>query len=83
MKLPQSKYYENKTLHTLAANIGLPAHLVDLRNEIIHGDCGYAGGCTIAEAVETCYTWVKVCYDFIFKNVSSKHLYLMGSCQFE
>lgn len=62
VKLPQTEYYHNQNMHKLAASIGLPAHLVDLRNEIIHGDAGWAGGCTITEALETSYNWIKNYY---------------------
>ncbi|XP_064080551.1 uncharacterized protein LOC135197342 [Macrobrachium nipponense] len=62
VKLPQKKYYNHQTLHKLAAEIGLPGHLVDLRNEIIHGDSGYAGGCTVETALETSFMWIKNYY---------------------
>ncbi|XP_066964530.1 uncharacterized protein [Macrobrachium rosenbergii] len=62
VKLPQTKYYNHQTLHKLAAEIGLPGHLVDLRNEVIHGDSGYAGGCTVETALETAFEWIKNYY---------------------
>ncbi|XP_068237492.1 uncharacterized protein [Palaemon carinicauda] len=62
VKLPQTQYYSHQTLHKLAAEVGLPGHLVDLRNEIIHGDSGYAGGCTVENALDTAYGWIKNYY---------------------
>ncbi|XP_071523922.1 uncharacterized protein [Panulirus ornatus] len=62
VKLPQKNYYSSQSLHTLAADIGLPMHLVDLRNEIIHGSGGWEGGETIYKAFETAYEWIKGYY---------------------
>ncbi|KAK7070044.1 hypothetical protein SK128_007946 [Halocaridina rubra] len=62
VKLPQTNFYTAQTLHKLAASIGLPGHLVDLRNEIVHGDSGWFGGCTVSKALDTSYKWVKNYY---------------------
>lgn len=61
MKLPQTNYYKAQSMHNLALEIGLPMHLVDLRNEIVHGHGGWAGGETVYKALEMSYKWIKVC----------------------
>lgn len=62
VKLPQKNYYSSQSLHTLASDIGLPMHLVDLRNEIIHGSGGWEGGETVYKAFETAFEWIKGYY---------------------
>ena len=60
VKLPQSKYYKAQPMHCLATEIGLPMHLVDLRNEIVHGYGGWGGGEAVFKALEVAYKWIKV-----------------------
>ncbi|XP_045625211.2 uncharacterized protein [Procambarus clarkii] len=62
VKLPQTKYYHQQTMHDLASEIELPIHLVDLRNEIIHGSGGWAGGQTVQKALDTACDWIKSYY---------------------
>ncbi|KAG7165146.1 Ribosomal biogenesis protein LAS1L-like [Homarus americanus] len=62
VKLPQTKYFQKQSMHDLATDIGLPLHLVDLRNEIIHGNGGWTGGQTVHHALETAYKWIKGYY---------------------
>lgn len=74
VKLPQTKYYQKQTMHDLARDIGLPMHLVDLRNEIIHGTGGWAGGQTIHKALETSYDWIK---NYYWENEWKKMMQVM------
>lgn len=60
VKLPQTKYYRAKSIHHLALEIGLPMHLVDLRNEIVHGHGGWGGGESVHKALEVSFKWIKV-----------------------
>lgn len=62
VKLPQTNYYKAQSMHNLALEIGLPMHLVDLRNEIVHGHGGWAGGETVYKALEMSYKWIKGYY---------------------
>lgn len=47
-------------MHHLALEIGLPMHLVDLRNEIVHGHGGWGGGESVHKALEVSFKWIKV-----------------------
>ncbi|MPC68207.1 hypothetical protein E2C01_062404 [Portunus trituberculatus] len=69
VKLPQTKYYRAHSMHNLAQEIGLPMHLVDLRNELVHGHGGWTGGETVHRALDTAFKWIKVTcllYKFMF-----------------
>ncbi|KAG0721751.1 Ribosomal biogenesis protein LAS1L [Chionoecetes opilio] len=72
VKLPQTNYYRAQSMHNLALEIGLPMHLVDLRNEIVHGHGGWAGGETVHKALEVSYKWIKGYYwDAEFEKMHS------------
>ncbi|KAK8385723.1 hypothetical protein O3P69_016478 [Scylla paramamosain] len=79
VKLPQTNYYRAQSMHNLALEIGLPMHLVDLRNEIVHGHGGWAGGETVHRALDTAYKWIKGYYwDAEFEKSQMKQCDVSG-----
>lgn len=74
VKLPQTKYYRAKSIHHLALEIGLPMHLVDLRNEIVHGHGGWGGGESVHKGLEVSYKWIKWFYwDAEFQKMQNRN----------
>ncbi|XP_042869074.1 uncharacterized protein LOC122251317 [Penaeus japonicus] len=70
IKIPAQHYHEAQSQAFLAAKIGLPVFLVDLRNEVNHGNRSWFGGQTVRMALDMCYKWIK---DFYWDKEYAKY----------